>query len=63
VFEVTAGHRVTLTYNLYSVPREVGTRSLTEGMEIAKLPLYKVVQEAITNPLFMPEGEFHIYLF
>lgn len=58
VLEVTSGHRVTLTYNLYAVPHR--ETSLTEGMEVDRLPLYKVVHEAIANPLFMPKGELQL---
>ncbi|KAK2773447.1 hypothetical protein FQN53_004167 [Emmonsiellopsis sp. PD_33] len=56
VFEVTSGHRVTLTYNLYSVPRRVEYAGKMEGVSLTGLPLYKAVQEAVENPLFMPKG-------
>ncbi|RFU25895.1 hypothetical protein B7463_g10442, partial [Scytalidium lignicola] len=56
VFEVTAGHRVTLTYNLYAAPRRVEVEGKTESMDISRLPLYSAVREAVTNPLFMPNG-------
>ncbi|EPE06419.1 2og-fe oxygenase family protein [Ophiostoma piceae UAMH 11346] len=56
VLEVTAGHRVTLTYNLYSVPQRLQVAGKTEIMDVARLPLYDAVSSTLQNPLFLPEG-------
>jgi hypothetical protein len=57
VLEVTAGHRVTLTYNLYAVPRRVKLEGKTEGLNIVGLPLYQAVKDALDNPGFLPNGK------
>ncbi|KAH8805189.1 hypothetical protein F5884DRAFT_798665 [Xylogone sp. PMI_703] len=56
VLEVTNGHRVTLTYNLYCVLERIGVEGKIETMDVARLPLYSVVRDALANPLFMPSG-------
>ncbi|EFX02814.1 hypothetical protein CMQ_2743 [Grosmannia clavigera kw1407] len=56
VLEVTAGHRVTLTYNLYSVPQRVDVKGKTESMDVVRLPLYGALRDAIGNPLFLTTG-------
>ncbi|KAL8917201.1 MAG: hypothetical protein Q9208_008103 [Pyrenodesmia sp. 3 TL-2023] len=58
VLEVTAGHRVTLTYNLYS--RQI------DGFERAvhvphQLPLYDIARDILLEPSFMPKGQFFAY--
>lgn len=57
VLEVTEGHRITLTYNLYSAP---GVGELTGNspvMDISSLPVYKNVEEALAEPRFMANGK------
>lgn len=56
VLEVTAGHRVTLTYNLYSVPQRLKIKGKTESMDVVRLPLYGAVRDAVENPLFLTNG-------
>lgn len=53
---MTAGHRITLTYNLYITP---GTGLLTRrptNMDPKQLPLYTIFDQLLKNPAFMPEG-------
>ncbi len=57
VLEVTAGHRVTLTYNLYAVSRRNKLEGKTEGLDVTGLPLYHAVKDAFGNPNFLPNGE------
>lgn len=53
VLEVIAGHRVTLTYNLYYTP--VGNLALPMS-DPTKLPLYDTVAQILREPSFMPKG-------
>ncbi|KAL8895149.1 MAG: hypothetical protein Q9192_003812, partial [Flavoplaca navasiana] len=62
VLEVTSGHRVTLTYNLYYTTignRDEGTfaPSLSDP---TKLPLYDTVAQMLREPNFMRKGEIFI---
>jgi len=52
VLPVTSGHRLTLTYNLYSVPNAFSPPLL----EPNTLPLYEKVNCLLENPEFLPEG-------
>ena len=53
VLEVTKGHRVTLTYNLY----RTSTANLARPVADAEcLPLYGKVKELLENRAFLPEG-------
>lgn len=62
VLEVTSGHRLTLTYNLYirehdylrENPSSVLGRTLTMSPE--QLPLYSVVRDLLDQPGFLKEG-------
>ncbi|OAA65394.1 Oxoglutarate/iron-dependent oxygenase [Niveomyces insectorum RCEF 264] len=56
VLEVTSGHRVTLTYNLYSVPQRLQVEGKVESMDVARLPLYHAVRDAVDNQLFLDKG-------
>ncbi|KAK5171276.1 uncharacterized protein LTR77_004420 [Saxophila tyrrhenica] len=56
VLEVTSGHRVTLTYNLFLAP---GTGLLTGAMKCLdppSLPLYGHLRKALTTKQFFPKG-------
>jgi hypothetical protein len=53
VLEVTAGHRVTLTYNLYAVPRRITLEGKTEGLDVTALPLYHAIKDALGNRDFL----------
>jgi hypothetical protein len=60
VFEVTSGHRVTLTYNLF-VRRGLGELAgHSQMLDVQQLPLYQEVKAALANPEFMSEGTLEI---
>ncbi len=59
VLEVTAGHRVTLTYNLYVEPQRVRLADKVGSLDVTSLPLYHAVKDAIDNPHFLPHGACH----
>ena len=54
VMEVTKGHRVTLTYNLY---RTSTANLATPVADPERLPLYGKVKELLENGAFLPGGE------
>ncbi len=56
VKELTAGHRVTLTYNLY---HDLGVGNLAThapALQPRSLPLYDKVRAALASPVFLPDG-------
>ncbi|KAL8713129.1 MAG: hypothetical protein Q9220_002650 [cf. Caloplaca sp. 1 TL-2023] len=53
VLEVTRGHRMTLTYNLYYAPLNTLARPVAEP---TKLPLYSTVQVMLREDSFMRRG-------
>ncbi|USW58716.1 hypothetical protein Slin15195_G120350 [Septoria linicola] len=56
VLEVEAGHRLTLTYDLY-VTRGLGHLAGTaSGLDATTLPLYKSLSTALENPGFLRRG-------
>lgn len=56
VLEVTEGHRITLTYNLYHT-LGVGQLAGRNGvMDIGSIPLLQHVQNALKRGEFMPAG-------
>jgi hypothetical protein len=62
VHKVTKGHRVTLTYNLYSNPRPYDViNHLGESpapVQITNLPLHKKMQEVLRDKHFMSDGTY-----
>lgn len=58
VLEVTSGHRLTLTYNLYGI-RSIGpTGNLaTCALDVLQMPLYQSLKEMIENKDFLRDGE------
>lgn len=58
VYEVTAGHRITLTYNLY-VTRGLGHLAGSAALNATQLPLYEKLQRALESPGFLRRGEVH----
>lgn len=57
VHEVTAGHRVTLTYNLYV---RCGAGRIAESapaLDPTKLPLYEGLRVALETPIFLNKGK------
>lgn len=59
VLEVTSGHRITLTYNLYAV-RGNGTLAgaPSPSLDIGQLPLYQSLRDVCGSEDFLPKGEF-----
>lgn len=57
VLEVTSGHCITLTYNLYARHGlgEIAGRS--ETLDAQQVPSYKEVKGILANPEFMADGE------
>jgi hypothetical protein len=56
VLQVTSGHRITLTYNLY-VTRGAGhLAGFATALDATTLPLYKTIQTALEKPDFFPKG-------
>jgi len=61
VLEVTSGHRITLTYNLY-VRRGLGEiAGFSDTLDARQLPVYKEVKHVLAKPEFMPEGRCNAY--
>lgn len=57
VLEVTSGHRITLTYNLY-VTRGLGhLAGAASALDATTLPLYKTIKSAIAKPSFFSDGQ------
>ncbi|KAI1451685.1 hypothetical protein F4805DRAFT_81424 [Annulohypoxylon moriforme] len=56
VLELTEGHRLTLTYNLYVVPGVGQLAGNSPALDVYSLPLFQKVKEALASPVFMPQG-------
>ncbi|KAB5526431.1 hypothetical protein GE09DRAFT_1229269 [Coniochaeta sp. 2T2.1] len=56
VKKLTAGHRVTLTYNLYYAPGVGDLAEHAPAMNVTTLPLYHKVHSALSEPEFMRDG-------
>lgn len=56
VHEVTAGHRITLTYNLYAHEQLGGCFRGPSTVAMDSFSLYHCVKEALAIPDFLPEG-------
>lgn len=54
VLPVTEGHRITLTYNLYSMSLSASYRTPVHNVAIN--PLYRELRAALGNPTFMRKG-------
>lgn len=54
VLEVTEGHRITLTYNLFVVSR--GTPSGLSSMDPEILPVCQLVKDMLAQPGFLSKG-------
>ncbi|KAK5170395.1 uncharacterized protein LTR77_004982 [Saxophila tyrrhenica] len=56
VYEVTSGHRITLTYNVY-VTRGIGhLAGAAAALDSQQLPLYQSLKDAVDNPGFLRRG-------
>ncbi|KAK5679574.1 hypothetical protein LTS10_008395 [Elasticomyces elasticus] len=63
VHEVTSGNRITLTYNLFLVPRTDLQAGRPHGLNVSALPLAQLLKQALHDPRFMTSGgELGIYL-
>lgn len=56
ILEVTAGHRLTLTYNLYLTPGTGLLSGRTTSLQKRELPLAQQLTGMLTNPDFKPRG-------
>ena len=59
VLQVTAGHRVTLTYNLYV--RDGGPSAMAtqlQALDQEKLHFYAALKKLVECPTFLPNGEY-----
>ncbi|KAF7445521.1 P4Hc domain containing protein [Pyrenophora tritici-repentis] len=56
VLEVTNGHRITLTYNLYHSPGVGNMTDYSEALEMTSIPLFHHVQDMLKKSDFMPDG-------
>lgn len=61
VLEVTSGHRLTLTYNLYIREHKGGVFGRTLTMSPEQLPLYGIVKDLLDQPGFLREGKLFNY--
>jgi hypothetical protein len=57
VLEITSGHRVTLTYNLYMRHGLGEMAGHSEALDAHQLPIYKEVKDALAMSDFMAEGK------
>jgi hypothetical protein len=57
VQEVTAGHRVTLTYNLYASRGSGLLAGTKHSMDATRLPVYRPLVNLLKSHTFMNEGE------
>jgi hypothetical protein len=57
VLQVTSGHRITLTYNLY-MRRGLGEMAGIDApvYDVQQLPVYTEIKLALGNAEFLPEG-------
>ena len=58
VHEVTSGHRVTLTYNLYLTRGAGHLAGASPALDSTQLPLYEGLRTALENPGFLHGGEY-----
>lgn len=58
VFEVTSGHRITLTYNLY-ISEHLGSIMQSFPTADPKMyPAYKKMEQALKDPAFLSKGRY-----
>ena len=60
VYEVTSGHRVTLTYNLYAVRGSGHLAGSSLVLEPTQLPLYVMLLQALSTPSFLRRGKLDV---
>jgi hypothetical protein len=57
VLEVTAGHRVTLTYNLYAVRGQGMLAGKNSVLDRTSLPMYQTIKGFFDNPEWLKSGK------
>jgi hypothetical protein len=57
VLEVTSGHRINLTYNLYMRRSLDDSSELSKALDVQQLPVYSDVKNALAQSEFMAEGK------
>jgi hypothetical protein len=57
VLEVTAGYRITLTYNLYHAPGVGDLTGNSVALDTTSVPLFHYVREVLKRDDFMPDGK------
>lgn len=57
--EVTEGHRVTLTYNLFVTDSGCGSIPRNVNIDPKTLPLYQLLRDLLAEPGFMKEGLYY----
>ena len=60
VHEVTSGHRVTLTYNLFLTRGAGHLAGASPALDSTQLPLYEGLQDALKNPGFLRRGLYSV---
>lgn len=61
ILEVTSGHRLTLTYNLYAMRGTGRLTGVSQTLDIAHLPLYQAVSNTLSKDPFDGKGEFLLW--
>jgi hypothetical protein len=56
ILEVTSGHHITLTYNLYTVRGNGSLAGHCPNLEPSSLPLYRKVRDVLNTDGFMAKG-------
>lgn len=57
VLEVTSGHRVTLTYNLYAVRGNGSLAGYCPALDTTYIPLYHTIDSMLQKEGFMEQGQ------
>ncbi|KAF2679781.1 hypothetical protein K458DRAFT_445662 [Lentithecium fluviatile CBS 122367] len=63
MLEVTQGHRITLTYDLYYAYSVGDLASNSPALVVSSLLLYKKIEEVLVEPMFMPDGDGYLGVF
>lgn len=58
VLQVTSGHRITLTYNLYVAHGSGALAGKALSFDPKQLPLCGIVEEMLRQPAFLSKGQF-----
>lgn len=58
VGEVSSGHRITLTYNLYVTRGDGQLSSHPNALDIGHTPVFGQLQELLSDKEFLPDGKY-----